>query len=341
MQTGTAFIETPRKILVVIFDGALLLNVAGPIEAFSLANRELDARRGGSGGHARHPTNPASPAGGPIRTSSDIELNTLSLPDPVSGSFDTIALVGGMGMRAMSENRQLIDWVRAAAPRARRIASFGSAAFMMARAGLLNGKRCSAHWRIADNLRNQFPLVEVETEALFVRDGHVLTAAGSIASIDLALNMIEEDHGKALALMVARVLVMPRMRPGDQPQLSAELRAQTAATPRVATAAEWIVTNIDRRPTVASLADRFAMSERNFSRVFTKEMGMSPQRFIESARLEAARRWLAGSSLPIDSIARRSGYSSGEHFAQSFKKTLGTTPGDYRREAHQRAGEPH
>jgi transcriptional regulator GlxA family with amidase domain len=211
------------------------------------------------------------------------------------------------------------------------MASFGSGAFILGKTGLLNGKRCAVHWRVAHVMRDLFPLVDVDTEALFVRDGNCLTSVGSMASVDLALSMVEEDLGKAMALTIARILVLPRMRPGDQPQVSAELRAQTAATPRVANAAEWIVSNIDKRPTVANLADRFAMSERNFSRVFTRELGMSPQRFIESARLEAARRWLIGSNLPIDTIARRSGYSNGEHLSQAFKKVMLTTPGDYRR----------
>lgn len=324
----------PRRIALLVFDDALLLNIAGPVEAFSIANREIDAGRGGQ--HpCRYETQLISLADGAIRTSCGIELQTRALPDTAT-EFDTIAVIGGMRMRALADNPALIEWLRAAAPRAKRIAAFGSAAFILARAGLMNGRRCASHWRIAHILRDLYPLIEVDTDSLFVRDHNCLTAAGSMASLDLALNMVEEDLGKPVALAVARVLVLPSMRPGDQPQVSAELRAQTAAVPRVAAAAQWIVTNIDKRPTVASLADRFAMSERNFSRTFVREMGMPPQRFIESVRLEAARRWLAGSNLPIDTIARRSGYSSGEHLAQAFKKMTMMTPGDYRREVRQR-----
>lgn len=328
-----------RRIAMVAFDHAVLLNLAGPAEAFGYANREFARQRGLEGGAPPYEVRTYSPAGGAIRTSCGIALVTEGFPEPTTIDFDTVAVIGGLHMRELATDASIIGWLRAAVPRARRVASFGSGAFLLGKAGLLDGRRCAAHWRIADVLAEEVPAARVEAGALFVRDGNCLTAAGSIASIDLALSMIEEDHGKSLALTVARVMVLPHMRPGDQPQVSAELRAQTAVSPRVQKAAEWILASLDRRPTVAAVASRFAMSERNFSRSFTREIGMSPQRFIVAARIEAARRWLTGSTLPIDTIARRAGYSSGEHLTHAFRKMMGTTPGDYRRSARE-DGEP-
>lgn len=184
-----------------------------------------------------------------------------------------------------------------------------------------------------------YPRIELDTDVLYVRDGNCLTAVGSMASLDLALDMVEEDLGKPLALTIARILVMPRVRTGDEPQLSVELRAQTAAVPKVVAAAEWIAGNIEKRLTVSALADRFAMSERNFSRAFNRALGMSPQRYIELARLETARRWLISSDLSIDAIARRSGYSNGVHFSDAFKKATTLTPSEYRENARERSGE--
>jgi transcriptional regulator GlxA family with amidase domain len=327
--------QATRRIAMVAFDDAVLLNMAGPAEVFGYANREFARRGGFEDAPAPYEVRAYSPAGGVITTSCGITLVTQALPEAVTGGFDTIAVIGGLHMRELATDGSIIAWLRTAAPLAKRIASFGSGAFLLGKAGLLDGRRCAAHWRIADVLAEEVPAARVEAGALFVRDGNCLTAAGSIASIDLALSMIEEDHGKSLALTVARVMVLPHMRPGDQPQVSAELRAQTAVSPRVQKAAEWILASLDRRPTVAAVARRFAMSERNFSRSFTREIGMSPQRFIVAARLEAARRWLTGSTLPIDTIARRAGYSSGEHLTHAFRRVMGTTPGDYRRSARE------
>lgn len=322
--------DDERVIGILVYDGALLLNVSGPSEVFFMATRER-GRAGGTGGYR---VVLLSRDGGLVRTSCGIELNTRGLPEPGELALDTVATVGGMTVRALARDERTIDWLRGAAASATRIASFGGGVFLLAGAGLLDGRRCAAHWRIAEALRRRHPTIRVEPDEIFVRDGNRLTAAGSSASLDLALQMVEDDFGKRLATRVAEVLVVPRMRSGDQPQRSVELRAQVATLPRVSAAAEWIVANIARKPSVAALAERFAMSERNFSRVFSREMGLSPRLFLEQARLEAARRWLAGSDLPIDGIARRTGFASGEHLAHAFRKRMQMTPSAYRARAH-------
>ncbi len=320
-----------KRVAIIVYEGALLLNVAGPAESFFWANRELGRAQEGKGRpSAGYDVTLLSERGGLVRTPSGIELMTEALPSAAEAAFDTVAVVGGMGVRAFTPNDPLVGWLDSMQGRVRRIASFGSGVFALAQAGLLDGRRCAAHWRVAEVLSDSFPATLVEPGMLFVRDGNILTAAGSTASIDLALKMIEDDFGRATAIAVARVLVISRLRSGEQPQFSAELRAQLAATPRIAAAAEWIVNNIDTRPTVAAIAGRFAMSERNFSRLFTRETGFSPRRYLELVRIEAARRWLTGSRLPIEKVALRSGFSSGETLTHSFKKVMGVSPTEYR-----------
>ena len=321
---------SPLAVGVLVYEGALLLNVAGPCEAFFLAGRELTRQQPAGRAAGGYRSVLLSPRGGLVRMSSGIEVQTLPVAAAGALGLDTIAVAGGWGIRSMTEDAALVEWLRVTAAATHRVAAFGSGAYLLAQAGLLQGRRCAVHWRIADDLQQRYPQVRVETGALFVQDGNCLTAAGASASIDLALKMIGDDFGALVAMLVARVMIISRMRTGEQPQLSAELRAQVAATPRVATVADWMIKNIDRKPSVAGMAERFAMSERNFSRMFVREVGISPRKFLEQIRIESARRWLVGSTLPIGQVAVRSGFSSGEHLAQNFKKLMGSTPSDYR-----------
>ena len=162
------------------------------------------------------------------------------------------------------------------------------------------------------------------------------STAGSSAGIDLAMQMVEDDVGKRMALDVARILLVARKRPGDQPQISAELKAQSAHLPKIASAAEWIAAHISESLRVADLADRFAMSERNFSRSFKRDLGVTPQKFIAAARIEAARRWLVESHTAIDKIARRAGFSGPDLFTLAFRKAMGVSPTQYRENSQSR-----
>lgn len=309
------------------YEGAQLLSMAGPCEAFLAANTALEAR----GEPASYSITVASPAGGTVRTTAGVEINTRAFENLQNLTPDTLIVPGGSGIRAVMADARTISWLRASAVSARRLAAFGGGTFILASAGLLSGHRCVTHWRFEDDLEREFPDVRLQRGALYVRDGRISTAAGASASLDLAIGFVEDDLGQVLANHVAHMMVVPRRRPGEQPQISAELAAQSSATPRVAEAAEWIVQNIHTRPTVAGLANRFAMSERNFSRRFREETGVPPARFIEKARLEAARRWLVTSQLPMESVAQKSGFSSASHLNQVFRKSLGVTPLAYRK----------
>lgn len=318
---------SPRQIVVMAYEGAQLLSLAGPCEAFSATNTALAARHQ----PAAYAIAIASPRGGIVRTAAGVEINTRPFDSFDATMPDTLIVPGGSGIRAVMADTRSLDWLRSKAVSARRLAAFGGGTFILAAAGLLSGHRCVTHWRFEDDLEREFPDIRVQRGALYVRDGRISTAAGASASLDLAIGFVEDDLGHTLASEVARMMVVPRRRPGEQPQISAELAAQSSATPRVAEAAEWIVQNIHARPTVAGLAHRFAMSERNFSRRFREETGVSPARFIEKARLEAARRWLVTSQLPMESVARKSGFSSASHLNQVFRKSLGVTPLAYRK----------
>lgn len=320
---------TPRQIVIMAYEGAQLLSLAGPSEAFSAANKALEA----GGRTAAYTVRIASRHGGVVPTAAGVEVNTCPFDDGQAMAPDTIIVPGGSGIRSVMADPACLAWLRQIAVTARRLVAFGAGTFILASAGLLSGHRCVTHWRFEDDLEREFPDVRVQRGALYVRDGRISTAAGASASLDLSIGMVEEDFGHVLASHVARMLVVPRRRPGEQPQISVELAAQSSATPRVAEAAEWIVQNIHTRPTVAGLARRFAMSERNFSRRFRDETGMPPARYIEKARLEAARRWLASSSLPLESVARKSGFSSASHLNQAFRKVMGVTPLAYRKTA--------
>lgn len=334
VNTATAQgMAEPKRIGILVDDGVLLLNVAGPTEVFNAANHESRGR----GGPLLYRVELLSPSGGLLRASSGIEIMTAPLPDPARVRYHTIAVAGGMRNDAMIRNADTLVWLRRMSEDAERVASIGGGAFLLAQAGLLNMRRCVTHWLYRENLQASYPGIRVDPEALFVADGKLYSTAGSSAGIDLAIQMLEEDFGRRIAIDVARVLMVARRRSGEQPQISAELKAQAASLPRIASAAEWIVANLDTPLRVSDIAGRFAMSERNFSRAFKKELSITPQQFIALTRIEAARRWLVETRLPIDKIARRCGFSSAEQMNQSFRRVMACSPSDYR-EANRPAG---
>lgn len=319
----------PRTVGILVHESVMLLNIAGPTDVFNTANQESRLH----GGPNLYKVMLLSRDGGPVTTSSGIEIGTTPLPDPNEANFDTIAVAGGMGIQTLMRDPIVIDWLVKAAEGATRVASFGGGAFVLARAGLLDTRRCVTHWRYGSSLQRSYPQVKVDSDSLFVADGKLRTAAGAMAGVDLALQMVEEDVGKHMAMDVARILLVARKRPGEQPQISAELKAQSATMPRIAAAAEWISTHIAEQLRVPEIAERFGMSERNFSRSFKRDLGVSPQQFIAEARIEAARRWLVETRDPIEKIARRSGFSGSEHLTLAFRKAKGGSPVEYRSQA--------
>jgi transcriptional regulator GlxA family with amidase domain len=312
----------PRRIVIPIFDRLQALDVTGPTEVFSLAHRAAQAN--GTSAYS------IELVGEPIRTSSGLQITPHSTLAACRGPIDTLVIPGGQGTRAAAGDERLISWIRLAARRSRRITSVCTGAFLLARAGLLDGRKATTHWSACEALKRAYPKTEVDPDPIFVRDGNVYTSAGVTAGIDLALALVEEDLGPQAALDTARELVLFVRRPGGQAQFSAGLAGQAASRPRIRTLQEWISDHLDHDLSNTSLADRCFMSERNFSRVFTREVGQTPAAYVESVRLERARLLLETTDAQLDEIARRCGFGTVETLRRAFARRLHASPGDYR-----------
>ncbi len=242
---------------------------------------------------------------------------------------DTLVVAGGPGVHAAAADPVVLDWVRARATRARRIASVCTGAFLLAAAGLLNGRRAATHWMHCAELARRFPAIRVEPDPIFVRDGAIWTSAGVTAAIDLALALVEEDVGRSLALGVARHLVMFLKRPGGQAQFSTVLSLQ-GAEDRFGALHSWMAGRLTDDLSLPALARKAGMSERSFSRRYAESTGITPARAVERLRVEAARRLLSDTRQPVKRIAARCGFGSEETLRRSFVRLLAATPQDYR-----------
>jgi transcriptional regulator GlxA family with amidase domain len=246
---------------------------------------------------------------------------------------DSVLVICGTGARHMRD-RHLLDWLGTVAASSRRIGSVCVGAYLLAEAGLLEGRRATVHWKYARELAISYPSVSVDPNPIWVQDGKLYTSAGISAGIDLALAWVEQDHGSAAALKVARELVLFLRRPGGQDQFSATLSAQALETKSIHELQVWMAENVERKLTVELLARRVAMSPRNFARVFTREVGTTPSRYLLQLRVEAARRLLEQTDKPPAQISAACGFSSADLMRRGFQRLLGTTPGKYRGHFH-------
>jgi transcriptional regulator GlxA family with amidase domain len=316
------FTPKARRIEILAFPDVQLLDVAGPLQVFATAN---DLRR--VAGHAG-PYEPVVVAEGPLAISSaGLGLATQGLPAPRS-SLDTLIVAGGWGVHSACANQTLIAWLKMRAKAARRVASVCSGAFLLASAGLLDGRRAATHWSRCREFAERFPKVRLEPDPIFVQDGHVWTSAGITAGIDLALAMVEADLGHELALAVARQLVVFLKRPGGQAQFSATLALQHGNA-RFEGLHAWIAENLTGDLTGAGLASASGMSERSFVRHYRQATGSTPARAVERIRVEAARRSLE-LGLSVKRVAARCGFGSEETMRRSFLRLLGVSPQAYR-----------
>jgi transcriptional regulator GlxA family with amidase domain len=312
----------PRRIEILAFPDVLLLDVAGPLQVFASAN-ELTRAAG-----EPCPYELAVVAERPLVTASGgLGLATQKLSK--SGvPLDTLIVAGGFGVGPACENAALIRWVTTRAAVARRAASVCTGAFLLATAGLLDGRRAVTHWRRCAEFARRFPAVRLDPDPIFVRDGNIWTSAGITAGIDLALALVEEDLGQQVALAVARHLVVFLKRPGGQAQFSAALALQCCDV-RFERLHAWIADNLRRDLSVASLAEAASMSERSFVRHYRQATGMTPARAVERIRVEAARQVLE-QGLPVKRVAARCGFGSEETMRRSFLRVLSATPQAYR-----------
>ncbi|MEM7225221.1 MAG: GlxA family transcriptional regulator [Pseudomonadota bacterium] len=313
----------PRTICLLTFPKAEMLDTVGPLEVFAKANQISE--------RALYRLDLVAPETGPVPMESGLALSVAAGLEQHLGPIDTLLVAGGEGARRQMDDPAVRAWLAARAPRARRLGSICTGAYVLAAAGYLNGRRATTHWASCAELAARFPKVTVEPDAIFVRDGRLITSAGITAGIDLALALVEEDHGRALAFAIARQMVVFARRPGGQSQFSAALQAQAAGGARFDALRAWILEHLAEPLPVARLAARAAMSERSFARHFTKETGYTPARFVELARIDAARQALEEGAEPLEAIARRLGFGHPETLRRLFLKHLSLGPRDYRR----------
>ena len=299
-----------------------MLDVTGPMQVFATAN-DL------SGGDVPpYALTVLSSGGGSVLASAGLGL----LADPLSvqgTALDTLIVAGGRGVEAAAADTALVGWVRGRALEGRRFASVCTGAFLLATTGLLDGRRAATHWSHCAELARRFPAVRVEPDPIFVRDGPAWTSAGVTAGIDLALALVEQDLGRALALAVARHLVVFLKRPGGQAQFSATLALQ-GEEDRFDALHGWIGAHLSEDLSLPVLAGEAGMSERSFSRHYAEATGHTPARAVERLRVEAARRLLSDSRQPVKRVAQRCGFGSEETMRRSFLRLLAATPQDYR-----------
>jgi transcriptional regulator GlxA family with amidase domain len=323
-----------RRIVMVAFPDAQIIDITGPLEVFGRAARLLSDERGWR--VPAYTIEIAATKAGALTTSSGIRLIADRAIANVRGPIDTLLVAGGIGTTAAMRDRALIEWLRNSVRRTRRLCSVCTGAFLLAEAGLLDGLSATTHWRQCDRLAAQYPAVSVETDPIFVRAGKIFTSAGVTAGIDLALALLEDDHGRHVALAVARELVMFLRRPGGQSQFSVQLSTQQADREPIRDLQRWIADHLDADLSVEALARRAAMSPRNFARVFTREVGMTPGEFVENLRVEAARRRLEESGDGVDAIASKCGFGTRESMRRAFIRTLRVPPSAYRSRFHQK-----
>jgi transcriptional regulator GlxA family with amidase domain len=299
------------------------LDVSGPVDVFMEA-----ARR--SAGKAAYQVSLISIEKTEVVRAGGLSLvadTTIHGPD---AQIDTLLVAGTPDFAVADTLTEFQAWLRRRAPEVRRYGSVCTGAFFLGAAGLLDGKQVTTHWAHAAELAARYPAAHVEPDRIYVQDGPLYTSAGVTAGIDLALMLIEEDHGRELALSVARRLVMFLKRPGGQSQFSAHLAAQIATESRIQSVQHWIVDNLSADMSLAALAARAGMSVRNFSRVFQSETGSTPADFVEMVRVDAARRLLEDSETPLQRVASRCGFGAADTMRRAFIRRIGTGPQDYR-----------
>ncbi|MTD57973.1 GlxA family transcriptional regulator [Amycolatopsis pithecellobii] len=312
-----------QQVLVTLFDGVQPLDVAGPLDVFSTAWRFT-----GSASKPPYVVRTASLGGAAVRSAGglrlvpDLDLNDVQDPD-------ILLVPGGPGVADIDD--RMVTWLRERAPDVKRVVSVCTGAFVLAAAGLLDGRRATTHWESCDYLAKMYPQITVDPNSIFVRDGSISTSAGVTTGVDLALALVEEDFGRAVAHEIARLLVVFLRRPGNQAQFSVQLSAQIARSDPLREVQYWAVANLASDLSVPALAQRAGLSTRQFARAFAEQVGVTPGRYVDLIRLEAAQRMLTDTRDGVTRIARQCGYGTPEAMRRAFMRELDISPTEYRR----------
>jgi transcriptional regulator GlxA family with amidase domain len=318
-----------RRITVLATPTAQALELAGPIEVFAMAERKLK-----EAGRTRSPSYlidiVSTTEDLTIRSSSGLSMLAQRCYSQVKEPIDTLLVAGGMDLWSAKPYPELLAWLRQQAKTVRRLGSVCTGAFILAEAGLLDARRVTTHWYFCQQLQDQFPALTVDPEPIFIRDAHISTSAGVTSGIDLALSMVEEDLGMDIALRVARALVLFLRRSEGQSQFSTSLAFQAKSRLPLREIPVFILENLGNEITIEILAERVAMSPRNFARIFRQEFGDTPAVFVERLRLETARRLVEQSDRSIDEIASSCGLGSADTMRRAFQKRFRQTPSSMR-----------
>jgi transcriptional regulator GlxA family with amidase domain len=318
----------PRQVAILVYPGVQSLDFAGPLEVFAGAQRLIKSAGRSERGYE---VKLLSRDGKPLQTSSGLMVTPHASIERAPAAIDTLIVAGGYGRRQAAADPVLLEWIRQTSETARRTASVCTGAFLLAAAGVLDGRRATTHWASAAELATRYPAVDVDPEPIFLRDGSIWTSAGVTAGMDLALALVEEDLDRDAALQIARHLVLFLRRPGNQSQFSATLSAQAPAREPLREVQRHVVEHPADDLSVEALANRACMSPRHFARAFASESGVTPARYVEQVRLEAARRRLEDTAEPIAAVALACGFPTAETMRRTFLRALDVGPAEYRR----------
>jgi transcriptional regulator GlxA family with amidase domain len=322
-----------REIQILVFPGANLLDVAGPAQVFTSA-AELNPQARAA---PCYRVVLVSGQGGLIETTSGVELRSRSIGEVGTEGIDTLLVAGGHGSERAGDDPRITAWLQTMRTRVRRVGSICTGAFVLARAGLADGRRLATHWAYCDRLQARHPAVTVERDAIFIEDGGLWSTAGITSGLDLALAMVEEDWGRELALLVSRQLVVFLKRSGGQSQFSVPLQIQGAEGP-LADLVKWVAENPAADHRVETLAERGNFSPRTLHRLFRSRFGRSPADWVAAMRLEAARRRLEGSGERLERVAEKTGFGSADAMRRAFLRHIGVTPSLYRERFRRESG---
>ncbi len=327
IQSSQVRVAKIRPVGIVTYPGVEIIDLTGPMEVFAFANNAL--QRSGICSELAYPMQVLAATPGPVTSSCGLQIIADKAYSDVQDGIDTLLIAGTPDVSCLLCDPALQDWIRIMAPRVRRLVSVCTGAFLLAESGLLDGRRATSHWDYCDWLARDYPAVTVDADRIFVRDGSISTSGGVTSGIDMVLSMVEEDWGSEVALFVARYLVVFLKRPGGQSQFSAYLTSE-ATRPELKDLQAWIILHLTDDLRVEALAERMCMSPRNFARFFLTETGMTPAKFVELARIDAARHYLGSTQQSIEVIAEKSGFGDPERMRRAFIRQLGVNPQSYR-----------
>ena len=317
-----------RPIGIVAFPGVDALDITGPSDVFAFANKVI--QKEGISQETVYPVTLLAEQAGPVKTMSGLQIIADQSFSQINENYDTLLIPGGF-LEDVLPNTEIVGVIKVMAPKVRRLASVCTGAFLLAESGLLDGCKATTHWNWSAELSEKYPQVNVEADRIFVKEGNIFTSGGITSGIDLALAMVEEDWGQKIALAVAQFIVVFLKRPGGQSQFSNYLAREASSRSDLRDLQSWIMQNPAEDLRVEMLAERMAMSSRNFARLFfLSETGITPAKFVEMVRIDAARNLLELTKFPVNNIADNSGFKDPENMRRAFMRQLGVNPRDYR-----------